>query len=61
MKNKNGSCPFFWTIDKNIMKMIQLLIDYINKNSLIMELNKKVNDGYYPFLKVIDNNNIEIV
>jgi len=41
--------------------MVKLLIEYANQHHIILELNKKDDDGWYPLLKAISNKNIEIV
>jgi len=38
-----------------------LLIEYANQYQIILELNEKNNIGYYPLLRAISYNNIEIV
>jgi len=40
--------------------MVQLLIDYANKNKIILELNEKSCHGYTPIFEAIQNNNIEM-
>jgi len=41
--------------------MVELLIDYADKNNIILELNKKDRYGNYPFLKAKSYNNTRIV
>jgi ankyrin repeat protein len=41
--------------------MVQLLIDYANKNKIILNLNEKNENGWYPLLRATDKNNIEMV
>jgi len=41
--------------------MVQLLIDYADKNKIILELNEKDNDGDFPLLWACRENNIEII
>ena len=38
-----------------------MLINYANKNSIILELNAKDMNKNYPFLEAINNNNIKMV
>ena len=33
-----------------ILKLVQLLIDYADKNNIILESNEKDDFGYYPLL-----------
>jgi len=33
--------------------MVKLMIGYVNKNNIILELNEKENEGYYPLLIAI--------
>jgi len=42
-------------------EIIQLLINYVDKNNIILELNEKDHDGYYPLLLASNNNNNEMV
>jgi hypothetical protein len=42
----------------NNIEMDNLLIDYAN---IILELNDKDRNGYYPLLKATKHNNIEMV
>jgi len=41
--------------------MVQLSIDYANKNGIIFELNEKNKKGYYPLLLSYTRNNTKIV
>jgi len=40
--------------------MVKLLVDYVNKNNLILEINKKNKNGKHPLLSATRTNNIEI-
>jgi len=40
-KNKYGDYPLLVACDKNNNEMVQLLIDYANKNNIILELYEK--------------------
>jgi len=37
------------------------LIDYANKNNIVLKINEQDNDGNYPLHSAACNNNIEIV
>jgi len=39
-----------------ILKLVQLLIDYADKNNIILELNEKGQFGYYPLLWYLELN-----
>eukprot|EP00833_Pecoramyces_ruminatium_P015611 jgi/Orpsp1_1/1189643/evm.model.d7180000073421.1 len=41
--------------------MIKLLIEYANKYNIILQLNKKNQNGSFPLSEAIDNDNIEII
>jgi len=41
--------------------MLELLINYANKNNIISELNEKDENGNYPLFLACYNNHIEIV
>jgi len=43
------------------LKWIKLLIDYANRNNIILELNKKNGNGGNPLLKANDNSNIFLI
>jgi len=54
--------PLLWVfIENNNIEMVQLLIEYANKNDIILELNNKNNDGYYPILLACYENNNKMV
>jgi len=40
--------------------MVHLLMDYANKNKIILELNEKKDCGYIPIFGAMQNNNIEM-
>jgi len=56
----NGNYPLLRACKNNI-EMVQLLINYANKNNIFLELNEKNNNGNYPLLWACNNNNIEMV
>ncbi|ORY39765.1 hypothetical protein LY90DRAFT_40939 [Neocallimastix californiae] len=41
--------------------MVQLMINYINKNNIELRIDEKDIDGDYPFIKAIESNNIKLV
>jgi len=41
--------------------MEKVLIEYANQHQIILELNEKGKNGYYPLLESIYKNNIEMV
>ena len=45
----------------NNIEMVKLLIDYANKNNIILEFNEKNKKWYYPLLLSCRENNIEIL
>jgi len=48
-------------VNKNL-KMIELLIDYANKNNIILELNEKdCDNGEFPLIVACKRNNIAMV
>ena len=47
--------------EKNNIEIVKLLIDYANKNNIVLKINKQDNNECYPLLWATDNNNIEIV
>jgi len=51
---------FYGVLKKNNTEMTKLLIEYANKNNIILELNEKDKDVIYPLIWSIDINNIEI-
>jgi len=52
--------PLLETISFNNIEIVQLLVNYLNKNNIILKLINKNNCGWYPILEVISNNNIKI-
>jgi len=50
-KDKHGYYPLLKATTKNNIELIKLLIDYANKNKIILELNEKDEDGYNPIMK----------
>jgi len=59
--NKFGDNSLLKAIRKNNTDIVQLLIDYANKNNIILELNEKNKEGDYPLLLAIIKNNVDIV
>ena len=45
-KDKDGYYPLLETISNNNVEMVKSLIKYSNQHKVILELNKKNNDGY---------------
>ena len=43
------------------MDCVRLLIEYANKNNIILKLNEKDVNGYYPLIDVCSKNNMECV
>jgi len=41
--------------------MVKLLINYANENNIIIDINRKNNQGSFPLLLLIRGNNIEVV
>jgi len=61
-KEKYGKNPLLETIFNDNIKMVKLLIDYANKNKIILKLNEKNIIEWYPLLRATHhNNNIEMV
>ena len=60
-KSENGDYPLLWACYNENIEMINLLIDYANKNNIILKLNGKQNKENYPFHWACWNNNIEII
>jgi len=52
---------FLKLINKVNFEAVKLLIEYANKNNIILELNAKDKDGKYPLLEVIKVKNFELV
>ncbi|KAL6632930.1 ankyrin, partial [Neocallimastix sp. 'constans'] len=46
---------------KDNIEMIKLLIDYANKNNIVLKINERENNGDYPLFRATFNNNTEIV
>jgi len=55
-----GEYPLY-AISRNDIEIFKLLIEYANQHQIILELNEKNENGYYPLLEAIDYNNIDIV
>ncbi|ORY84549.1 ankyrin [Neocallimastix californiae] len=41
--------------------MFKLLIDYANKNNIILNVNEKDTNGYFPIFGILNNNNYEML
>ena len=46
---------------KVILKQFNCFFEHANKNNIILTINEKVKYGRFPFLEVVNNNNIEII
>ncbi|OUM64919.1 hypothetical protein PIROE2DRAFT_60337 [Piromyces sp. E2] len=56
IKNENGSTLFLHTItSSSSLNTIQKIISYSKDNDILLNLNEKNNDGNYPLLTVIGN------
>jgi len=53
--------PILKAIEKNKIEIAKLLIEYANKNNIILELNYENINGVYPLLETIIKNNSEMV
>ena len=60
-KNNIENYSLLEAIHYNNIKIVQLLIEYVNQHQIILELNEKNKDGDYLLSEAIFNNNIEIV
>jgi len=49
-KNENGENSFLCGCNRNDIEIVKLLNDYAIKNSIILKLNEKDNNGNYSFL-----------
>ncbi|ORX76179.1 hypothetical protein BCR32DRAFT_284430 [Anaeromyces robustus] len=45
------------SISKSNIEITKLLIDYANKNNLLLNINEKDKDRNYPLLLILINNN----
>jgi len=41
--------------------MVKLLLDYANENNIIIDINRKNNQGNFPLLLAIRGNSVEVV
>jgi len=58
---ERGYYPLLAACDKNNVAMVQLLINYANKNNITMVLNRRDKYGYCPLLEACSKNNIVMV
>ena len=59
-KNKYNCYPLLFATAKNNIEIAKLLIEYANKNDIVLEINEKSKDGNNLIFWAIDRNNIEI-
>ena len=52
-KEDNDWYPLLLAIDDINIEIVRLLIDYANKNDIILKLNEKTSSGWYPLLLAI--------
>ena len=57
----NENFPLCYTIINNNIDMTQLLIDYANKNNIILNIYKEKNNKDFPFLIATSNNDVGMV
>ena len=61
-KDVNGSYPLMEACFQNNMECVRLLIEYANKNNVILDLNGKENKyGEYPLLMAFEYCSIELI
>jgi len=53
--------PFYSAIKNSNVKVVDILLKYVNKHNIILEINKKIENGSYPLYWPIDKNNTIIV
>jgi ankyrin repeat protein len=59
-KNKDEIYPIIGAVESNNIDTVKLLIDYANKNNIILDIKGKDQDGSYPILFAIEKDNIEM-
>jgi len=47
-KSENGDYPLYWAYENNNIEMLELLIDYADKNNIILYINEKDENGNNP-------------
>jgi len=47
-KNKDGNYPLLLAIIHSNIEMVQLLMDYANKNNIVLKINEKNKNEYFP-------------
>ncbi|ORX82615.1 hypothetical protein BCR32DRAFT_278764 [Anaeromyces robustus] len=60
-KDINKNCLLLEAISQNNVRMVQLLIDYADKNNIILEVKARDIDGVNSLLMAIEKNNIDMV
>jgi len=59
-KNSERNYPFLWAVINGNIDIVQAIIDYANKNNIILNITDKDNDGDDPLMYVINGNQNEI-
>jgi hypothetical protein len=56
-----GNYPLLESVVINNVEIVNIIIEYANKNSITLNINEKNKNGNYPLLYATDKNNTEIV
>jgi len=51
-KNEMGYYPLLSAVSVNSIEIVKLLMEYVNKNNLILEINEKNSNGCSPLLSI---------